>query len=115
MQLQAVSSWTVKGYRLCGGGVAPPTQGVGGAIVLGVWCSGTDVIVCILMLSRLCCVSGNVCGLSVAVCWPLPSGLASGHCSMSHTSGSSCHTPLADMIKRAWLDILYLMDDSHVM
>ena len=43
---------------MCGGGV---TQGVGHAIVLEVWCSGT---VCILMLSRLCCVSGNVCGLS---------------------------------------------------
>ena len=70
VQLRAVSSWRgaclrVKGWQLCGGGVAPPTQGVGRAIVLGVWCSGTDVIVCILMLLRLCCVSGNVCGFLV--------------------------------------------------
>ena len=52
----------MKGWRLCGGGV---TQEVGRSIVLGVWWSGTDVIVCLLMQSRLCCVSGNVCGLLV--------------------------------------------------
>ena len=60
-----------------------------------------DVIVCIL---RLCCVSGNVFGLSVGsvkfllrtgvleeqdgvvlrVSWPLPSDLASGHWSTSN-------------------------------
>ena len=39
----------VKGWRLCAGGVAPPTQEVGRAIV---WWSGTDVTVYIL---RLCC------------------------------------------------------------
>ena len=39
--------------------------GIGHTIVLGVWWNGTDIIVCILMLSRLCCVSGNVCGLPV--------------------------------------------------
>ena len=50
----------LKGWRLCGGGVVPPTQEVGRAIVL---CSGTDIIVCVLMLSRLCCVCGNVRGL----------------------------------------------------
>ena len=42
-------------------------QEVGRAIVLGVWWSVTDVLVRILMLSRLCCVSGNVCGLLVAI------------------------------------------------
>ena len=58
----------VKGWWLCGVGVAPPTQEVGCAIVLGVWWKGTDLIVCILMLSRLCCDSGNVCGLPVGFC-----------------------------------------------
>ena len=30
------------------------------------------------------------------------------------TSGSSCHTPAKDMIKWAWLDILYLMHVLYV-
>ena len=43
VQSHAVSDWRmacllVKGWLLCGGGVAPPTQEVGGAIVLG--CGG---------------------------------------------------------------------------
>ena len=54
-----------RGWQLCEGGVAPPTQEVSCVIVIGVWWNGTDVIVCILMLSRLCYVSGNVCGLLV--------------------------------------------------
>ena len=85
------------------------------------------------MLLRLFCVSGNVCGLPVGfqwsvkfslrvgipeeqdgtvvdVSWPLPSGLASDHCSTTNEHfGSSCHTPVADTIKGVWLDILYLM------
>ena len=49
---------------------------------------------------------GGFLGVSL----PLPSGLASviGVHQMN-TSGSSYHTPVADMIKGAWLDILYLM------
>ena len=31
-----------------------------------------------------------------------------------HTSGSGCHTPVADIIKGVWLDILYLMDVFYV-
>ena len=31
-----------------------------------------------------------------------------------NTSGSSCHTPAADMIKWAWLDKLYLMHVLYV-
>ena len=72
--MRTVSGWRiaclhVKGWRLCGGSVAPPTQEVGRTIVLGVWWSGTDIIVCILILLRLCCVSGNVCGLPVGFRW----------------------------------------------
>ena len=63
---------------MCAGGVAPPTQEVGRAIVLWVWWSGTDVIVCILMLSRLCCVSGNVCGLPVGFRWSVKFSLRTG-------------------------------------
>ena len=48
---------------MCRGGITPPTQEVGCAIVLGVRRSGTDVIVRVLMLSRMYCVIGNVCGL----------------------------------------------------
>ena len=60
----ALSGWRracvhVKGCLLCAGCVAPPTQEVGCVIVLGVC---TDIIVCILMLSWLCCASGNVGG-----------------------------------------------------
>ena len=36
--------------KLCGGGFAPPTQEVGGVVVMGVW---WNVIVCLLVLSRL--------------------------------------------------------------
>ena len=77
---------------MCAGGVAPPTQEVGRAIVLGVWWNGTDVIVCVLILLRLCHVSGNACGWSfkfsfrtgeqdgvvLGVSWLLPSGLGGG-------------------------------------
>ena len=50
-------------WRLC----CSTSQEVGCVIVLqlGVWWKGTDVIVCVLTLLRLCCVSGNVCGLPV--------------------------------------------------
>ena len=73
-QLQAVCCWRgacvlVKGWWLCVGGVAPSTQEVSRAIVLGMWWNGTDVILCVLMLSRLCCVSGHTCGLTVGFRW----------------------------------------------
>ena len=62
---------------MCEGGVAPPTQEVACAIVLGVWWNGTNDIVCI-MLSRLCCVSGNVCGLLVGFRWSVKFSLRMG-------------------------------------
>ena len=84
-------------------------------------CGGTAL--CVLMLSRLCCVSGNVCGVPVGfwwsvkfslrmgileewdgvvlgVSWSLPSNLASGHWSTSN-EGSSWHTLAAEVIKWA--------------
>ena len=86
---------------MCVGGVAPPTQEVGRAIVLS---NVADIIPCVLMLSKLCSVSGNVCGLLVwsvilslrmgileeqdgvvlGVSWTLPSGQASSHLSTSN-------------------------------
>ena len=72
-------------------------QEVGCVVVVGVWWNVINVIVCLLVLTRLCCTIGIVCGLLVgyqwsveiswrmgllaeedgAVFWPLPSGLAS--------------------------------------
>ena len=46
----------------CGGGVGPPTKEVGCVIVMG---NVVDVMVCLSLLSRLCCNSGIVCGLLV--------------------------------------------------
>ena len=57
VQLRAVSCWRIACLLAIDnvwGGVAPSTQEAGCAIVLG------NDIVCILILSRLCCVSGNV-------------------------------------------------------
>ena len=48
--------------RWCGDDVAPPTKQMSCVIALEY---GTDIIVCVLMLSRLSCDSGHVCGLSV--------------------------------------------------
>ena len=47
---------------LCGGGFAPPTQEVDCVVVVGVW---WNVIVCLLVLTRLYCTIGIVCGLLV--------------------------------------------------
>ena len=47
---------------LCGGGLAPPTQEVGSVVVVGVW---WNVIVCLLVLTRLCHTISTVCGLPV--------------------------------------------------
>ena len=41
-------------------------------------------------------------GVILGLSWPLVTGVY-----QMNTSGSSCHTPEADMIKWAWLDILY--------
>ena len=53
---------------MCGGGLAPRTQGVGCVVVVG------DVIVCLLVLTI-----GIVCGLPVGLWWlveiPLRMGL----------------------------------------
>ena len=35
---------------------------------------------------------------------PLPSGLASSH--VLHQMNTNCHTPVADLISGAWLDIM---------
>ena len=45
---------------MCGGGVALPMKAVRSAVV---WWNGSDNIVCILVLWRLCCFSGIVFGL----------------------------------------------------
>ena len=70
-------------------------------VVVGVWWNVIDVLVCLLVLTRLCCIIGIVCGLPVGFRWsveiswrmglleeqdgavvgvflPLPSGPASG-------------------------------------
>ena len=44
----------------------------------GVWWNGTEVIVCILILSWLCCVIGNVCGLPVGFQWSIKFSLRTG-------------------------------------
>ena len=59
----------VKGCRLCGGGFAPPMQEVGFVVVVVVWWNVTDVIVWLLVLSRMCCTSGIVCGLPMGFWW----------------------------------------------
>ena len=53
--------------RLCGGGFVPPTQEV---VVVGVV---IDVIVCLLVLSKLWCTIGIVCGLPVGFRWSVKS------------------------------------------
>ena len=53
-------------------------------------------------------------GTVVGVSWYHLSSLASSTSKLMNTSGSNCHTPVADMIKGAWLDILYLMDVLYV-
>ena len=61
MMLQSVlvqSLSACEGWVIVWNDIAPPTQEVGCAVVLGVWWNGTDVIVCLL---RLCYVSGNDC------------------------------------------------------
>ena len=63
VEWRAQSDWKrscqcVKGCWLCGGGLAPPTQEVGCVVVV------IDVIVCLLVLTRLCCTT--VCGLPEA-------------------------------------------------
>ena len=45
--------------------VAPPSQEVGCVVVVGVWWNVINVIVCLLVLTRLCCTIGIVCGLLV--------------------------------------------------
>ena len=50
--------------------------------------------------------------LFLGVSWSLPSGLASG--TSMNTFGSSYNTLTADVIKRAWLDIFYLMHVLYV-
>ena len=92
---------------MCGGGVAPPTQGSGSR-----HCVVTDIIV------MLCCVSGKVCGLpvvsqvfgileeqDVVVLGVPPFWLASGHWS-EHFLLHPCIA--TDTIKWAWLNTLYL-------
>ena len=106
--------------KWCGGGVAPPNQDVGCAR------NGT---VCVLMLSRLCCVSGLLVGFGwsvkrmeeqdgvvLGVSWALLSRLASGHWSTSneHFWLWLLHTLAADMIKWTRLVILYLMHVFYV-
>ena len=78
------------------------------------------------MLLRLCCVSGNVCALPVVSqifieCrHPCGTGWWCFGCVLAlqvhqmHTSGSSCHTLAADVIRWAWLNILYLMHVLYV-
>ena len=62
-------SWrTQSGWR-SGGGFAPRMQELGCVVVVGVWWNVIDVIVCLLVLSRLCCTSGIVCGLPVGFRW----------------------------------------------
>ena len=55
-----------------------------------------------------CDQDGDVLGVS----WPLPCGLASSR--GINTFSSSFHTPVADMIKGLWSDILYLVDVFYV-
>ena len=50
----------VKGFWICSTHVGSGLCGCG-----GVWWNVIDVIVCLLMLTRLCCTSGVVCGLPV--------------------------------------------------
>ena len=70
-------------------------QEVGCVVVVGVW---WDVIVYLLVLSRLCCTSGIVSGRSKFLAeWV-----------------SLRNTPAADMIECEWLGIFYIMDLFHV-
>ena len=103
---------------MCGGGFSPPTQKIGHVVMVGVWWNVIDVLVCLLVLSRLCCTSSIVCeipvglvkisrrkgileeqdGVVVGVFWPLS---ASGPLSILNTDfGSSCHTPKAHCMLR---------------
>ena len=98
----------LKGHR---GGFAPPTQEVGCVVVVG--CGGVSLMsLCgFLVLSRLCCSSGIVCGLLVVglgewaplknrmmLLWVCP-GTALPAQLLYIISGSSCHTPATDMIE----------------
>ena len=47
-------------------------------IVQGVWWEGTDNLVCVLVLSRLCCFIGVVGGLPVCFRWPVTNSLRMG-------------------------------------
>ena len=94
----------VKGCWLCGGRLAP------GCVQRHCWCWLGCAVLLVLFLDFLWSVQiswkmgfleeydGGVVGVS----WPLPSSL--------HTSGSSCHTPAADVLEWEWLVIFYLMD-----
>ena len=44
-------------------------QEVDCVVVVGEWWNVNDIIVCLLVLSRLCCTSGSVCGLPVGFRW----------------------------------------------
>ena len=52
-------------------------------------------------------------GAVLGVSWPLPSGQLPFPLS-SNTSGFSCHTPVADVIKWVWYDLFYLMEAFYV-
>ena len=95
---------------------------MGHAIVLGVWWSGTHVIVCILLVAMFVDWSVKLRmgvleeqdGVVLGVSWPLLAYLPVIVVHQMNTSGSSCHTPVADIISGVWMDILYLMDVFHV-
>ena len=78
MQLRAVSGWNIASLRVgdyVGVMLLQPSKEVGCAIVLG---NGTDVIACVLMLWRPCCISGKVCGLPVSFRWSVKLSLRMG-------------------------------------
>ena len=111
----------VKGCWLCGE-LAPPTQEVGCVVV--VWWNVIDVIVCLLVLTRLCCGSGIVYGLPVVVKIYWRMGLLeerdgavvgvfwSIKCTLPALY--SCNSPAVDVIEWEWLVIFYLVDVCHV-
>ena len=101
--------------------IVPLTQKVGCEVVVGVWWNVINVIVCLLVSTRLCCtiyialplVGKNFLGKRMVLLW-VPFQLRVHWVYQMHTFCSSCHTPAADMIVFCLMDVFLCSLQGHL-